>query len=101
MLQLAVMRGSEDANIAIRVGDAFSASTSLLALIAVLRRVCHLLQRLHRLQLRTQRLQPTWALGGVAWDWDFVLSLVSASCRAMAAPAAAGCAIPNRLQPCS
>ena len=102
VLQLAaVMYGSVDYSIAIRVSDVFFVSTSLLALIAVMRHARHFLPRLHRLQLRTQRLPPTWARGGVAWGWDFVLTFVSTFGRAMAAPAASGCAISGDLQSCS
>ena len=97
----AVLCGSVDYSIAIRVSDVFFVSTSLLALIAVMRHARHFLPRLHRLQLRTQRLPPTWARGGVAWAWDFVLSFVSTFGRAMAAPAASGCAISGDLQSCS
>ena len=55
----------------------FPASKALLAFAAAMRLVSHLIQRLHRLQLRIQCFQPAWVGGDVAWGWDFAPLLVS------------------------
>jgi hypothetical protein len=97
VLLLAASRVSVASSVTIRVSDVFPAPTSLVALTAAMGHALHLLQRLHRVQLRLQRLQPAWAHAGVSRGWDFVLLAVSMPSCAADTPIASGFAALRRL----